>query len=172
MPWRPLLVSMAIRARSAELTGNLRTAFASPQVPQRRSKLGDVDDSLSKGLRRFLRQVVPDAALNEPVLVFARELLGVGAGVRMRCAVGVTFKRDGGHGDDRTCGQALFQVVEFGLAFGEGQAPSIIVDHDVDMVRIVESRRAAIESGVVEIPLRRSSLPDQLRELTPILFVT
>src|SRR5215470_10893714 len=39
------------------------------------------------------------------------------------------------------------------------------------MVRIVEGGRAAIEGRVVEIPLGRSGLPDQLRELTPILFV-
>src|SRR5215813_3958971 len=39
------------------------------------------------------------------------------------------------------------------------------------MVRIVEGGRAAIESRVVEIPLGRSGLPDQPRELTPILFV-
>src|SRR5262245_56172204 len=39
------------------------------------------------------------------------------------------------------------------------------------MVRIVECRCAAIECRVVKIPLGRSDLPDQLRELTPILFV-
>jgi hypothetical protein len=36
--------------------------------------LGDVDNSLGKSLGRFLRQVVPDAALDQPVLVFAAEL--------------------------------------------------------------------------------------------------
>jgi hypothetical protein len=34
----------------------------------------DLDDRLGKGLRRFLRQVVPDAALNHPVRVPAGEL--------------------------------------------------------------------------------------------------
>src|SRR5215813_2875394 len=89
----------------------------------------------------------------------------------MRRPVGITFKRNGRNGDDRARGKALFQVVEFGLTFCEGQPPSIIVDDDVDVIRIVEGRRAAIESGVVEGTLRRSGLPDQLRELTPILFV-
>src|SRR4029077_15130825 len=32
---------------------------------------GDVDDGLGKGLRRFLRQVMTDAASNRPVLVVA-----------------------------------------------------------------------------------------------------
>src|SRR5262245_38699490 len=89
----------------------------------------------------------------------------------MRCAVRVTLKRNGGNGDDRAGGKACFQIVEVWLAFGEAQVPSIIVDLDVDMVRIVECRRAAIECRVVEIPLGRSGLPDQLRELTTILFI-
>jgi hypothetical protein len=36
----------------------------------------DVDDRLGEGLRGLLGQVVPDAALDRPVLVLARELAG------------------------------------------------------------------------------------------------
>ena len=68
----------------------------------------DIDDGLGKGLRRFLWQVVPDAALDEPVLVSAGELLGVGARVRVWRAVGIALKRDGGHGNDREIEQAAF----------------------------------------------------------------
>src|SRR5215467_2791900 len=132
---------------------------------------GDVDDSLGKGLGGFLRQIVPDATRDIPVRILAREFRGVNAGIWMRRSVRVTFKRNGRDGNDGAGGEAFFQVVEFGFAFGEVQAPSIIVDRDVDMVRIVERRRASIESRVVEIPLRRSELPDQLRELSPILLV-
>ena len=39
----------------------------------------DVDDSLGKGLWSLLRQIVPDAALDEPVRILARELLGIGS---------------------------------------------------------------------------------------------
>ena len=42
-----------------------------------RSTFGDVDDSVSKGLRGFLRQIVPDASTDDPVRIFAREFLGV-----------------------------------------------------------------------------------------------
>ena len=35
------------------------------------SAFGDVDDSLGKGLRGFLRQIVPDAAGDGPVRIFA-----------------------------------------------------------------------------------------------------
>src|ERR1700730_4083370 len=45
------------------------------------------------------------------------------------------------------------------------------MDHNVDVIRVVEGRRAAIERSVVELPFGRSDLPDQLRKLAPVLFV-
>jgi hypothetical protein len=66
---------------------------------------------VGKGLRRLLRRVVPDAAGDEAVDIPAGKLLGVGIGVRMRRAVGVTFKGDGGDRDDGKLGQPLFQGV-------------------------------------------------------------
>ena len=71
---------------------------------------GDVDDRLSKGLRGFLWQVVPNTARDIPVRILARKFAGIGAGIRMRRAVGVTFKRNGGHGDDRAGGKATASV--------------------------------------------------------------
>ena len=53
-------------------------------------------------------------------------------------------------------GKPLFQIVVFRLAFSQAEPPAVIVDHDGDVIRIVEGRRAAIERGVVEVPLRRS----------------
>jgi len=38
----------------------------------------DFYDSLGKFLRSFLRQIVPDAALDDPVRLFFREFLGIG----------------------------------------------------------------------------------------------
>ena len=38
----------------------------------------DFYDSLGKALRGFLRQIVTDAVLDDPVQVFAREFLGIG----------------------------------------------------------------------------------------------
>jgi hypothetical protein len=37
------------------------------------------------------------------------------------------------------------------------------MDRDVDVIRIVEGRGAAIEGGVIEVPFRRRELPDELR---------
>src|SRR5687767_2517418 len=83
------------------------------------SRLSDVDDRLGEGLRIFLRQIVPDAALDMPVRIAACELLGIGAGIRMRCAVGIALERDGGHADGRTRGEPFLQLIIFRLAFGE-----------------------------------------------------
>src|SRR5260370_9491973 len=57
-----------------------------------RSGFADVDDRFRKGAWGFLRQVVPDAALDQPVLVFARELLAIGCRVRVWRAIGLALK--------------------------------------------------------------------------------
>jgi hypothetical protein len=65
------------------------------------SEAADVDDGFGESLRSLLRQVVPDAALDDPMLVFAGEFAGVGAGVRVRRTVGVSLQGDGGDRDGR-----------------------------------------------------------------------
>src|SRR5262249_3704929 len=45
------------------------------------------------------------------------------------------------------------------------------MDRNRNMVRIFEGGRAALERGVIEIPFRRSLLPDQLRKIVPVLVV-
>src|ERR671920_1208845 len=62
----------------------------------------DFDDGFGKGLRGFLRQVVPNAPLDDLVLISARECLGIGTGVRVMCTIGIAFEGDGGHGDGWT----------------------------------------------------------------------
>src|SRR5215213_6674029 len=58
----------------------------------RRSVLrGDVDDGFGESLGGFLRQIVPDAAGNLPVLISPGEPLRVGSRFGMRRAVGVAF---------------------------------------------------------------------------------
>ena len=122
--------------------------------------------------RGLLREVVADAALDRPVRIRARELRGVGARLRMGCTVGVALERDRGHGDDGAFGEPLLQLGVLGFAFGQPQPPAVVVDHDRDVIRVVEGRRAAIERGVVEVPLRRRGSPDELREVAPVLVVT
>jgi hypothetical protein len=77
---------------------------------------------------------VPNTALDGPVRIFAGELLGIGTGVCVRRTVRVTLKGDGGHGDGRTFGKPLFEVVVFRLALGQVQPPAIIVDGNSDVI--------------------------------------
>src|SRR5258706_12583448 len=60
----------------------------------------------------------------------------------------------------------------FGSPSGQSESPAIIMDHDADVIRVVEGCRAAIESGIVEPPPRRCELPNELREVAPVFFVT
>ena len=89
----------------------------------------------------------------------------------MRCAVGIAFKGNGGHGDNRAFGKPLFQIVIFRLTFGEAEPPAVIMDRDGDVIGIVEGGGAAIERGVIEVPLRRSDLPNELGKIVPVLLV-
>src|SRR4051794_3651261 len=120
----------------------------------------DVENRSGEGFRSLLRQVVPDAALDGAVLIRAGESPGVGARVRMRGAVGVTFQGDRRHRDDRGTRQPLLQGVVLRIPVGQSQAPSVVVDHDLDVVRVVEGGRAAGEGGIVEVPLRGCRAPD------------
>src|SRR4030095_6894048 len=47
------------------------------RVARTRSITINLEDSFGKGLRRFLRQIVPDAARDHPVRIWARKLLGI-----------------------------------------------------------------------------------------------
>ena len=49
--------------------------------------------------------------------------------------------------------------------------PTIIVNHDCDMIRVVERLCATLEGRVIEIPLRRSELPDQFGKFATVHFV-
>ena len=107
------------------------------RVARTRSIPIHVKDRLGKGLRRFLRQIVPDAALNDPVRILAREFLGIGTAVRVWCTMSITFKSHGGHSNDRTFRQPLFGIVILRFAFSQAKPPAVIMDHDADMIRVV-----------------------------------
>src|SRR5438552_1832706 len=127
------------------------------------SEAVDVDDRLCERLRRFLRQIVPDAARHGPMRILAREFLGIGAAVRMWRTICIAFEGNGGHAYERALGQPLFQIVVSGLAFNEREPPPTVMDHDGDVIWIIEGRRTAIERRIVKLPLGRGKLPDELR---------
>jgi len=126
---------------------------------------------LGKGLRRLLRQVVTDAAGDRPVLIFAGEFLRVSSGLRVRRTIGVALKRDRRDRDRWKLREPLFQIFVFGLAVRKRKPPAVIVDHDGDVIRIVECRRAALESGIVEVPFWRSEPPNELGKIAPVFVI-
>ena len=115
-----------------------------------RLRFGDVDDRFGKRVWGLLRQIMPDAARDGSMRVFAGEFFGIGGGFGMRRAIGVALEGNGRHGDDRRFGKPLFQIVVFWLTLREPKSPAIIVNHDGDVIRVIERRRTAVESGVIE----------------------
>ncbi len=86
----------------------------------------------------------------------------------MRRTVGVAFKRDRWQADHGTQSELPFQFVILRLTSGQPQPPAIIVNHDVDVIRIVEGCCAALERSIIEVPFRRSDLPNELGKIAPV----
>src|ERR1700679_834883 len=87
------------------------------------SKAVNVNDRLRESLRSFLRHIVPDAAIDEAVFIFAREPGAIRRLGRMRRTVGVAFHGNRGHSDGRKRGQPLFQFIILPLAVGQAKPP-------------------------------------------------
>src|SRR3979490_2157270 len=170
-PAENVIAPLTLTAMAAAIT-KIGICFMDPSFQVgHRSAFGDFDDCFGKSLRGFLGQIVPDAALDEPVRIFAREFLGIGTGIRVWCTIGIAFKGNGGPGNDRAFGKPLFQIVIFRLAFSQAEPPAIIMDYDADVIRVVKGRSRAIERGIIEVPLRRSDLPDELGKIVPVFLV-
>src|SRR4030095_93942 len=131
----------------------------------------DVDHRLGKRRWRFLGQIVSDPALDKAVSISARKPLRIRSGVGVGRTIGIAFESNRGNRDDREFGQSLVEGFVLRFAFGECKPPPVVVDHDADVIRIVEGRGTAIERGVVELPLRRPELPDELRKVVAVLVV-
>ena len=119
------------------MPGKLSKMTDSLTETHRRSITVDFDDSFRKRLRGFLRQIVTNATFNYSVRISAREFPGIRASIRVWCTIGITFKGNGGHSDYRTCGKPLFQLVVLPVSRSKAQPPTIIMDHDVDLIRVV-----------------------------------
>src|ERR1700682_1158167 len=115
---------------------------------------------------------MPNAARDQAMFIFTWELPSIRTGGWVERAIGVTFQGDGGHGDDWTFGEPLFQLVILGLTLSQSEPPAIVMDHDTDVVRVIEGRRRAIERRIVKLPFRRGELPDQLVEVPGVLAVS
>jgi hypothetical protein len=109
-------------------------------VPERGRRVrlvgGHFDYRVGECLRGFLGHVVADPG---------QGLVGVLAGKprSVRGAVGgraVEVRADGdrGYRDRRLFGQRLLELFVLALPVGETQAPAVVMDDDVDVIRVVE----------------------------------
>lgn len=112
----------------------------------------DVHHRLGKCFRSFLGKIVTNAAFDEPVRIFTREFTSVGASVGVWCTIGVSFHGNCWHSDDRRFGKPLFQIVIFWFALSQVESPTVIMNCDADVVWVLKSRCAAVESGIIEVP--------------------
>jgi hypothetical protein len=101
-------------------------------VGQCRSITVDIHDSLNEGLRSLLRKIMTDAACDESIRVLARKFLRIGRSVRMRRAIGITFKGDCGHADGRSFGETLFQFVILRRALDQAETPAVDCSGHID----------------------------------------
>src|SRR5262249_10370867 len=89
----------------------------------------------------------------------------------MRRAIGITFKRNRRNSDHWTLRQTPFKVLVLCLTLSQAEAPPVMVNHDLRMIRVVKRRGAALERGLIEVPLRRGESPDELGKFAPVLLV-
>ena len=107
---------------------NVRTSVLQPV---------NVDHCLGKSLWGFLRKVVTDTARYIPVLIFAREFMGIGRRVRVRSSIGVTLQRDGWNANRRGLCQLLFEIIVLLLSFAKSdrQSPIYLVFHSKEQIQ-------------------------------------
>src|SRR5271165_6793952 len=112
-----------------------------------------------------------NASFNKSVRIPAREFLGIGGGGWVRRTVCITFECNGGYSDKRPGSKSLFHFIVFRLALHQAEPPTVVVNHDADMVWVIEGGCTTLESGIVEIPLRRSALPGEFGKVVPVFIV-
>jgi hypothetical protein len=61
-------------------------------------------------------------------------------------SIGITFQCNCGHGNDWAFGKTVLQAIILRLAFNQSEALTIIMDHDADMIWIIEGRCTAMSA--------------------------
>src|SRR3982074_2950132 len=105
------------------------------------------------------------------MLILAGKSLCVGCRSRMRRAICIALHRDRWHTYGRRRSDDLVEMRVPRFALSKGYPPTVVVNDDCDVIRILERPRGPIERLVVKFPLRRRGLPDQLREIVAISLV-
>jgi hypothetical protein len=71
-------------------------------------------------------------------------------------SVGIALEADRGDRDGGQCCQLLFPSRPSGIPHAQAEAPSIVVNDDIDMIRVIESRGRPSGGRFVEGPSRLS----------------
>jgi len=79
----------------------------------------DRQDRFGKGLGRFLRQILTDAAGEIRCSYLPENFARYAAGGACGAPFGITFKGDREYGNGRTFGKSFFQIVVFRLTLGD-----------------------------------------------------
>src|SRR5262249_3528723 len=102
--------------------------------------------------------------------VFARKFLGIRCAVRGG-TVEIARNSDRRYRNGLPLRELLLEVAIPRLPFCKAKAPTVIVDHDADVIRGIEGGRGTAERRLVKIPLRGTAFPDQLVEFVSVLAV-
>ena len=128
----------AVKRRDHTTVNGIQPSYRRLVTPAFYSVESNFENCLGKGLWGFLRQIVPNATLDSPVLVLACEFLGVGTRLWVRRSIGITLYGDGRHRDDERFRKSFVDLIVLGLASGQADSPATIVDRDSDLIRIIE----------------------------------
>ena len=79
-----------------------------------------------------------DATFNNFVQIFPWKFICVSIAFRMRCTIGITFKRNGWYYNNRAFGKVLFKIIVLWFSFCKSKPPSVIMNNNCNMIRIVE----------------------------------
>src|SRR3712207_3169334 len=85
--------------------------------------------------------------------------------------VGLALECYCGYGNRRSFGERRFERIVLRFTRFQPQTPSIVVDHDADVIRVVERLRGAVEGGLVELPSRGCEPPNESAEVAPVFAV-
>ena len=111
-----------------------------------------------------------DAALEDSVRIFAREFLGIRTGDRAGAPLASPSRAMVGTVMTGLLA-SLFSRSSYFDSPSATEPPAVVIGHDADMIRVVEGSYVAVERGIIGVPLRRSDLPNQLREIVPVFVV-
>ena len=109
-------------------------------------------------------------AFKNSVRVFPGEFPAIASSIRGR-AVEVTCDRNCWNRDHWAREELLIEMIVFWLTLSETQPPTIIVNHDIDVIWVFERLRRAMEGRVVEVPFGRSHLPNEPVEIVSVFAI-